>query len=152
VGRGAGLDDKQLKRKIAVCQQALAYHNKGRWDPLDLLSTFGGFEIAMICGAMLQAAQHTMIVLVDGFIASAAYLVAYSMNSNIKDYAIFCHQSEEAGHAGMLDFLDAQPSLKLNMRLGEGTGVAVAYPLVQSAVNFLNEMASFASAGVSGKK
>ena len=152
IGRGSGLDDEQLNKKIIVCRQAIANHNKGYDDPVDLLATFGGFEIAMICGAILQAAQHKMVVLVDGFISSAAYLVAYSINQNIKEYAVFCHQSDEAGHAKMLEFLDVQPVLKLNMRLGEGTGAAIAYPLLQSAVHFLNEMASFESAGVSGKE
>ena len=87
----------------------------------------------------------------DGFIASAAFLTAKQLNSNVQHYAVFCHQSNENGHKHMLEFLKAAPLLKLDMRLGEGTGCAIAYPIIQSAVNFFNEMASFESAGVSEK-
>ena len=90
-----------------------------------------------------------MVVMVDGFIATSAFLAASFINENIKDYAVFCHQSEEKGHKMMLSFLSAKALLSLNMRLGEGTGCAVAYPIIQSAVTFLNKMASFESAGIS---
>ena len=99
----------------------------------------------------LQHAEEKMVLLVDGFIASAAFLCAFKINSAIKDFAIFCHQSEEKGHALLLEHLQVKALLNLDMRLGEGTGCAVAYPLLQSAVAFLNEMASFESAGVSDK-
>jgi nicotinate-nucleotide--dimethylbenzimidazole phosphoribosyltransferase len=150
VGRGTGVNDEQLQTKIRILQEAMEKH-KPVCDPLDILQTFGGFEIAQICGAMLRAAALKMLVLVDGFIASAAFLVAQAMAPAIKDYAILCHQSEEKGHQKMIEFLAMKPVLNLNMRLGEGTGCAVAYPVIASAVHFLNDMASFESAGVSDK-
>ena len=120
-------------------------------DPFTALTTFGGFEIAMICGAFLQAASERMLILVDGFIVTLALLVASRMYPAVLDYCIFGHLSEESGHRKMLELLNADPLLQLDMRLGEGTGAAVTYPLVESAVRFLNEMASFESAGVSTK-
>ena len=101
---------------------------------------------------MLTALKHNMIILVDGFIATSAFLVAFQLNPAIKKNAIFCHTSDESGHRIMLDYLDADPILNLDMRLGEGTGCAVALPIIQNAVAFLNEMASFDSAGVSGQE
>jgi nicotinate-nucleotide--dimethylbenzimidazole phosphoribosyltransferase len=151
IGRGTGLDDQGIRRKTDIVTRALAFHGCPS-TPFATLATFGGFEIGQICGAMLQAAEKKMLLLVDGFIATAAFLVAHQIAPTILDYAIFCHQSDESGHARMLEYLNAQPLLKLDMRLGEGTGVAVAFPLIQSAVNFLNEMASFESAGVSSKQ
>lgn len=153
VGRGTGLNDHQFKHKIDILKRAIAWHEKNTRseDVLDILSTFGGFEIVMMCAAMLQAAELKMIILVDGFIATVAFLAAYQAYASIKDYAFFCHQSDEYGHLRLLEFLGVRPILDLSMRLGEGTGAAVAYPILQSAVNFLNEMASFESAGVSNK-
>jgi nicotinate-nucleotide--dimethylbenzimidazole phosphoribosyltransferase len=113
--------------------------------------TFGGFEIAMMAGAMLGAAARGVLVLVDGFIASAAYLVAQRMQPALHDYVVFCHCSDEHGHRALLRQLDAKPLLDLGLRLGEGSGAALAYPLVRAAVAFLNDMASFESAGVSEK-
>lgn len=147
-GRGAGLDDAGLKRKIEILKHA-ANNNKTNNGIEDILSTFGGFEIVMMTGAFLQAAERKMIILVDGFIASAAFLAASKINNNINDSAFFCHLSDESGHEKLLNYLKADPILKLRMRLGEGTGCAVAYPVIKSAVNFINEMASFESAGVS---
>ncbi len=149
VGRGTGLDDRGLENKRALLAAALARHPVSAADPLAVLATFGGFEIAMMAGAMLQAAALGMIVLVDGFIAGSALLTAAAMHPAITDYAVFCHRSAEPGHAAMLAHLGAEPLLDLGMRLGEGSGAAVAYPLLVSAVSFLNEMASFESAGVS---
>jgi len=147
VGRGAGLDDSQLQHKYAILQQSLErYH--GTNEPLDVLTTFGGFEIAMMVGAYLKAAELGMLIMVDGFIASAALLVAYKMNPYVLDYCVFSHVSSEQGHQALLAYLNAQPLLNLELRLGEGSGIAVAYPLIQSAVLFLNEMATFADAGV----
>lgn len=152
VGRGTGLNDAQWNRKIKVLQKAAALHNLHKEaDPVEVLTTFGGFEVAMMAGAMLEAAQRNMIILVDGFITSAAFLAAHALQPNILDYSFFCHQSEEQGHTRLLHYLKVKPILQLGMRLGEGTGVAVAYPVIQSAVNFLSEMASFEQAGVSGK-
>jgi len=151
VGRGTGLDDSGLAKKTQILQQAISKHGLGGADPLKVLATFGGFEIAMMVGAMLEAAQAKAILLIDGFIATSALLVAAKLQSNILDYCIFSHCSDESGHQYMLEQFNAKPLLNLGLRLGEGTGAVLAYPLVQAAVNFLNEMASFESAGVSEK-
>jgi len=150
-GRGAGLDDVGLNRKIEILKQAINKHVIGN-DPFDVLSTFGGFEIVMIVGAILRAVEHKMICLIDGFIVSAAFLAATKVNSEVNDFAFFCHQSDENGHVKMLNYLEANPILNLGMRLGEGTGCAIVYPIIKSSVNFINEMASFESAGVSKDK
>ena len=152
VGRGTGLDDAGLERKTTVLKQALAQHDtRDNKNPLQVLATFGGFEIAMMVGAMLSAAQQKALLLIDGFIATSALLVAAKMQPNILDYCVFSHCSDEAGHKLMLEHLNAKPLLNLGLRLGEGTGAALVYPLVQVAVSFLNEMASFESAQVSEK-
>ncbi|SEW39245.1 nicotinate-nucleotide-dimethylbenzimidazole phosphoribosyltransferase [Chitinophaga sp. YR573] len=151
IGRGTGLNDEGMKKKHAVLAAAMAHHANIEKTPFNILKTFGGFEIAMICGAMLKAAELKMIILVDGFITTAALLVAAGIDKHVLDYCIFCHQSDEQGHALMLQKLKAEPVLQLGMRLGEGTGAAVAYPVIKAAVTFLNEMASFESAGVSNK-
>jgi nicotinate-nucleotide--dimethylbenzimidazole phosphoribosyltransferase len=150
IGRGTGLDDAGLEKKKEILQEAISKHTFEQ-TPLNILTIFGGFEIAMICGAMLKAAELRMIILVDGFITTAALLVAKGIHEQVLDYCIFCHHSNEQGHTLMLKHLKARPLLHLEMRLGEGTGAAVAYPIIQSAVNFLNQMASFESAGVSNK-
>lgn len=149
VGRGTGLDDAGLANKINTLQNALDFHAIDRNAPLAVLATFGGFEIAMMVGAMLKIAEKKCVILVDGFICTAALLVAHKLYPQVLDYCIFSHCSDEAGHKKMLDFLNAAPLLQLNLRLGEGSGAALVYPLLVSAVNFLNEMASFASANVS---
>ncbi|MBQ0147223.1 MAG: nicotinate-nucleotide--dimethylbenzimidazole phosphoribosyltransferase [Flavobacteriaceae bacterium] len=150
VGRGTGLANDQLKRKIKILEQADKLHGKIN-EPLKILQTYGGFEVAQICGAMLEAHRHKMIILVDGFIATSAFLIAQAIDPTIKEAAIFCHNSNEIGHQKMLQFLDVQAILHLDMRVGEGTGCALAYPIIQNAVAFLNEMASFESSGVSNK-
>lgn len=150
VGRGTGLDDAGLHKKRLLLAQALAKHAVGN-DPFEVLATFGGFEIAMMAGAMLGAARKRALLLVDGYIATSALLVAASLQPAIKEYCVFAHESGEPGHARQLAWLGVEPLLSLDMRLGEGTGAALAYPLVQAAVNFLNQMASFESAGVSGR-
>jgi nicotinate-nucleotide--dimethylbenzimidazole phosphoribosyltransferase len=150
VGRGTGLDADGVKRKISILKSAIDKHGILN-DPLEILATYGGLEIAQMTGAMLQAAQEKMIILVDGFIATAAFLIASTIEPIVNNYAIFCHQSDEQAHKLALAYLNATPLLNLQMRLGEGTGAAIAYPIIQSAVNFLNEMASFESASVSNK-
>lgn len=150
VGRGTGLNDAQLEHKYQVLQQARDFHGDLN-DPKLILQKVGGFEIAQICGAMLAAFGHNMLVLVDGFIATSAYLLAREINPAIAQNAIFCHQSNESGHIKMLDYLQADAIVKMDMRVGEGTGCALAYPIIQNAVHFLNEMSSFESAGVSNK-
>jgi nicotinate-nucleotide--dimethylbenzimidazole phosphoribosyltransferase len=116
-----------------------------------VLATFGGFEIAMMAGAMLGAAEQKTLLMIDGFIATTALLVAAKMQPNIIDYCVFAHCSGEAGHKKLLEYLGVKPLLDFGLRRGVGTGAALALPLVQAAVNFLNEMASFESAGVSEK-
>lgn len=150
VGRGTGLDDKQLAHKQAVLQRALDRHANVH-EPLAVLAALGGFEIAMMSGAMLQAASERRVVLVDGFIAGAAALVARALMPQVQDYLVFCHRSAERGHHLLLAHMKATPLLDLDMRLGEGTGALLAWPLLQSAALFMAEMASFDSAGVSGK-
>jgi nicotinate-nucleotide--dimethylbenzimidazole phosphoribosyltransferase len=150
IGRGTGLDDEGIRRKTDFVSRAIAFHGCPS-TPLATLATFGGFEIGQMCGAMLQAAETRMLLMVDGFIATAAFLIARQIAPAVSDYALFCHQSHETGHARMLEELNVRPLLDLAMRLGEGTGAAVAYPLIQSAVNFMNEMASFENAGVSDR-
>ncbi|CAG0987171.1 nicotinate-nucleotide--dimethylbenzimidazole phosphoribosyltransferase [Methylophilaceae bacterium] len=150
VGRGTGLDEAGVLHKAVVIERAIQLH-AGLRTPLQALAAFGGFEIAMMVGAMLGAAQNKAVLLIDGFIATAALLVASRIQPAILHYCVFAHCSDEAGHDLLLKQLNAEPLLQLNMRLGEGTGAVMAYPLVQAAVNFLNDMASFESAGVSGK-
>lgn len=151
VGRGTGLDDAGLAKKSALLQQALERWPQRNTDPLAVLARYGGFEIATMTGAMLAAAQKRMLVLVDGFICGAAALVAARIAPAFPDYAVFCHASAEPGHRVQLAALDAAPLLELDLRLGEGTGAALAWPLVKCALAMLNEMASFESAGVSEK-
>jgi len=150
-GRGTGLDDAQLAHKRRVLADVLACH-AGATDPLAALAALGGFEIAMMAGAMLMAASERRVVLVDGFIAGAAALVARALAPAAQDYMVFCHRGDEHGHRLLLAHLKASPLLDLGLRLGEGTGALLAWPLLQSAANFLGEMASFESAGVSGKE
>ena len=149
-GRGTGLTDPQLVHKQNVLTQAAALHQAAK-EPLDVLAALGGFEIAMMTGAMLQAASERRVILVDGFIAGSAALAACRLAAAAKDYMVFCHRSAEHGHHLMLAHLNARPLLDLDMRLGEGTGALLAWPLVQSAALLMNQMASFESAGVSGK-
>ena len=149
VGRGTGLDAVGLARKLDTLTRAVAAHSGVGTAPLDVLATFGGFEIAQMCGALLRAAEHGMLLLIDGFIATAALLVAVRLAPAVLPYCVFCHESDEQGHRLLLAELGGQPLLRLGLRLGEGTGAALAYPLVQAAVGFLTEMASFESAGVS---
>jgi nicotinate-nucleotide--dimethylbenzimidazole phosphoribosyltransferase len=154
IGRGTGLDDAGLVRKQALLETALKRYRSagGSNEPLAVLAEFGGFEIAMMVGAMLGAAEAKMTLLIDGFIVGSAALTATRLAPALADYCVFCHRSAEAGHAAQLLALGAEPLLDLGLRLGEGTGAALAFPLVLASVNFLNEMASFESAGVSDKE
>lgn len=149
-GRGTGLSDAQLMHKRKVLMLAVLHH-PNLAQPLQILATLGGFEIAMMVGAMLQAASERRVILVDGFIAGAAALVAHRLLPQVQHYMVFCHRSAERGHRVLLDHLKARPLLDLDMRLGEGTGALLAWPLVLSSARLMNEMASFASAGISGK-
>jgi nicotinate-nucleotide--dimethylbenzimidazole phosphoribosyltransferase len=148
-GRGTGLDDEGLKKKIEILKKVQDLHHFDKTDPVDVLSKVGGFEIAMMTGTFLEAYARDMIIMVDGFITTSALLAAYKIAPKILDNCIFSHQSDEAGHKKMLEYFNASPLLSLKMRLGEGTGCAVAYPIIKASVEFLNKMASFESAGVS---
>ncbi|MGF6845031.1 nicotinate-nucleotide--dimethylbenzimidazole phosphoribosyltransferase [Chitinophaga sp. W3I9] len=149
-GAGTGSNTQQLAQKRAILQQVMAKHASPA-SPEQALATFGGFEIAMICGAIQQAAALKMLIVIDGFIVTAALLAAVKMQPAVKDYCIFAHCSEEKGHKAMLQHLEVTPLLQMDMRLGEGTGAALAIPLIRSAVAFLEEMASFNSAQVSNR-
>jgi nicotinate-nucleotide--dimethylbenzimidazole phosphoribosyltransferase len=150
IGRGTGLDDAGLQHKRELLEKALTRAGELH-EPLAVLAEFGGFEIAMMTGAMLAAARAGMVLLIDGFIVGSAALVASRLAPHFTAYCIFCHRSVEPGHRTQLAAMDADPLIDLRLRLGEGTGAALAYPLVLAAVNFLDEMASFESAGVSDK-
>ena len=150
VGAGTGLSAAGILHKQHVIEAAVAHH-AGAGATLEILATFGGFEIAMMAGAMLKAAERRMVLLIDGFIVTSALLVAARLQPAILDYCIFSHCSDESGHRRLLDHLHARPLLQLDLRLGEGTGSALALPLVHAAVNFLRQMATFESAQVSEK-
>lgn len=151
VGRGTGLDDAGLARKRELLGKAVARVAGRALSPLDVLAEFGGFEIAMMTGAYLAAAEARMLIVVDGFIANAALLVAHALQPAVLDYCVFAHCSAEPGHRKQMAYLGVEPLLQLDLRLGEGTGAALAFPLIRSALALMNEMAGFADAGVSGK-
>ncbi|NQZ21160.1 MAG: nicotinate-nucleotide--dimethylbenzimidazole phosphoribosyltransferase [Colwellia sp.] len=148
VGRGTGVSDEIVKRKQHVIEQALALHHGELTHAKSILACLGGFEIVQITAAMLAAAEQNMLVIVDGFICTAAAMLAVQINENVKDYMIFAHCSGEQGHQKMLDYLNVKPLLNLGLRLGEGTGAALALPIIQAAAAFYNDMASFAQAEV----
>lgn len=149
VGRGTGLDDAGLARKTAVLARALAAHPPSA-DPRAWLGAFGGAEIATMAGAILAASRDRRVVVVDGFITTAAVAVAAALEPDVLSSCVFAHASGESGHARWLAHLGAVPLLDLGLRLGEGSGAALAWPLLRSAEAILAEMASFADAGVSG--
>jgi nicotinate-nucleotide--dimethylbenzimidazole phosphoribosyltransferase len=155
-GAGTGLDAAAVQRKVAVLREVLQVHADAT-EPLAVLAALGGFEIATLVGVVLQAAAERRVIVVDGFIASAAVLVAKSLQPEVLACCVFSHRSGEAGHGLMLQHLGpgpdqpAQALLDMGLRLGEGSGAALAWPLLQSACAILSEMASFESAGISGK-
>jgi nicotinate-nucleotide--dimethylbenzimidazole phosphoribosyltransferase len=148
-GRGTGHDDEGLKKKTKILKKASELYTPQ--TPLETLAVFGGFEIAMMVGAMLEAKERNMVIMVDGYISTAAFLIAHAMDNEIIENAIFCHASKEKGHKLMHEYLKAEALVDLNMRLGEGSGAAVAFPIIKAGVSFMNEMASFEDAGVSNK-
>ena len=147
-GRGTGVDDAGLARKRAVLARVLDAHPDAR-TPLAALAAFGGFEIAMLAGAAIGCAARRVPIIVDGFIVTAAVLVAARLEPAVAGHCVFAHRSAEPGHARLLEALGAEPLLDLGLRLGEGSGAALAVPLVRAAARLLGEMATFASAGVS---
>jgi nicotinate-nucleotide--dimethylbenzimidazole phosphoribosyltransferase len=148
-GRGTGIDDAHWRHKVSVLRRALERHRPDRNDPAAVLAAVGGFEIGAIAGLILGAAEQRLAVVVDGFIATAGALIAARLHPSSLASMFFSHRSSEPGHAVALAALGARPILDLDMRLGEGTGAALAIGLIESAVRLYNEMATFDSAGVS---
>ena len=150
-GRGTGLDEEGWKRKVVVIQKALSLNHPDPKDAMDVLSKVGGFEIGGIAGLILAGARYRIPVVIDGFISGAAALIATSLAPEAKPYLIASHQSAEPGHKRILEHLSLMPMLNLSMRLGEGTGAAMVIFLIEASLKILDEMATFAEAGVSGK-
>jgi len=150
-GRGTGIGDEALRHKIEVIRSALHKYSPLATEPAGLywLQTIGGFEIAAMAGTILEAAQAGLPVVVDGFIATAAAATAFNIDSNSREVCFFSHRSEERGHGRALELLGVEPLLDLNMRLGEGTGAALAMPILEASAKILSEMATFESAGIS---
>jgi nicotinate-nucleotide--dimethylbenzimidazole phosphoribosyltransferase len=148
-GRGTGLTDEQLIHKTDCIRRALECNKPDKSNPVAVLAKVGGFEIGGLAGVMLGAAARRIPVVIDGFISGAAALIAIGLAPQIKDYIIAGHVSAEAGHAAMLKYMGLKPLLSLEMRLGEGTGAALGLSIAEAAVRTLNEMATFAEAGVS---
>ena len=148
-GRGTGLDDEMLQRKIREIQKAIAVNQPNPNDPIDVLAKVGGYEIGGIAGLCLGAARHRIPVVVDGFISTAGALIAHAIEPKVNNYLIASHVSAEKGHRMMLKLLNKIPLFDLNMRLGEGTGAALGIGIMEAAVKLLNEMATFNEAGVS---
>lgn len=152
VGLGTGINSETLSRKISVIHRGIEARKPNPSDPFDVLAKIGGLEIGAMAGAALGGAANRIPVLVDGFISTVAALLAVNINPRVADYMIVGHRSQEPGHIEALSALQKTPLLDLHMRLGEGSGAAVAFPILQSACNMIREMATFASAGVSDKK
>ena len=148
-GRGTGLDEPGLKRKIEVIKRALAVNRPDPSDPLDLLRKVGGLEIAGLTGLIIGAASRRIPVVVDGFISTSAAATACALEPKVRQFLFSGHRSSEPGHAALLEFIGDPPLLDLQMRLGEGTGAALAMNLIEAAAKIYNEMATFSSAGVS---
>lgn len=152
VGRGAGHDGAGVARKLAVLEQVRLRHaDVTAHDPLGALAAFGGCEIGMMAGLMVGAASQRSVIVVDGFIATTAAVLADRLRPGVLNYCVFSHVSAESGHTKVLRALGVRPLLDLDLRLGEGTGAVLAWPLLMAATVFLREMATFASAGVSEK-
>ena len=149
-GVGTGLNAAGLARKVGVLREVLAFHSQVH-EPLEVLAAMGGLEIAAMVGAVLQAAQERRVIVVDGFITTAAVLVASRLRPAVLERCVFAHRSGEPGHTIVLQALGAEPLLDWGLRLGEGSGAALAWPLLVSACAMLRDMASFASAGVAGQ-
>lgn len=149
VGQGTGVVNEALAHKIAVVEQALQLHKPDQEDGLDILQKVGGFEIGAMAGAMLYAASRKVPILLDGFICTASALIASKLSQHVSEYMIGGHQSVEPGHTAALATLGKKPLIALELRLGEGTGAAIAYPIVQSAVKMIREMATFETANIS---
>jgi nicotinate-nucleotide--dimethylbenzimidazole phosphoribosyltransferase len=150
-GRGTGIGDEALKNKIKVIENAISLNRPNPSDPLDVLAKVGGAEIGGIAGLIIGAAAHRVPVVIDGFISTTGALIAYCLEPKIKDYMFAAHNSVEVGHKAMLDKMGLQPILDLNLRLGEGTGAALAMLIIEAGLKIYKEMATFSDAGVSNK-
>ncbi len=150
-GRGTGLDDAGVRKKIDVIERALLVNRPDPSDPLDILAKVGGFEIGAIAGSILGAAAARVPVVVDGFISTAGALIASRLCPRVLDFMIASHLSEEPGHRAALDLMGLEPILRMKMRLGEGTGAALSFHLIDASIRILTEMATFEDAGVSGR-
>jgi nicotinate-nucleotide--dimethylbenzimidazole phosphoribosyltransferase len=151
-GRGTGINDERLIHKTNIIKKAIEINKDLLGDPLNALSALGGFEIAGICGVVLAGAAKKIPVVVDGFISCAAALAAIRMNENVADYCFFSHLSADAGHKKIMESLKIKPILDLNLRLGEGTGAALAMNIIKAGMKIMREMATFEEAAVSNKK
>jgi nicotinate-nucleotide--dimethylbenzimidazole phosphoribosyltransferase len=151
-GRGTGVDDEGLKRKISVIEKGLAVNKPNAEDGIDVLTKVGGFEIGGLAGVMLGAASKQVPVMVDGFISTAAAMIAVTLAPQCKEYLIAAHRSKENGHALMLEWLGIKPLLDFDLRLGEGTGAALGISMAEAACKVLSEMATFGEAGVSERE
>jgi nicotinate-nucleotide--dimethylbenzimidazole phosphoribosyltransferase len=151
-GRGTGVDDSTLRHKIEVIERALSENRPRSSDPLEVLQKVGGLEIAGLTGLIVGAAARRIPVVIDGFISTAAAAVACGIEPRVKDFIFAGHRSSEPGHSLLLEFLGQKPLLDLEMRLGEGTGAALAMVMIEAAAKILNQMATFSSAGVSEKE
>ncbi len=147
VGAGSGLDKAGVRHKLDVLSRSVANYS-GDGSPRDIIRWFGGFEMVMAVGAMLQAAELGMVILVDGFIMTSCMLAASRLYPSVLDYAVFGHCGDESGHRKLLDALGAEPLLSLGLRLGEGTGAICAWPIVDSAVRMINQMDTFSGADI----
>jgi nicotinate-nucleotide--dimethylbenzimidazole phosphoribosyltransferase len=152
VGRGTGVDDEGLERKINAVQRALEVNQPDADDAIDVLAKVGGFEIGGLTGAILAAVAHRKPVVVDGFISTAAAMLAVKLAPQVREYLFSAHRSQETGHQIMLEWLELEPMLDLGLRLGEGTGAVLAMSLVEAACKILSDMATFSEAGVSDKE
>jgi nicotinate-nucleotide--dimethylbenzimidazole phosphoribosyltransferase len=148
-GKGTGLNDAALRRKIDIIDRALTLNKPNLGDPIDVLSKVGGLEIAGLAGLALGAAARRIPVVIDGFISTAAAAIAVAIEPRLKGFLFASHRSTEPGHDALLKFLGLEPFLRLDMCLGEGTGAALAMPVIEASAKLLKEMATFSSAGVS---
>jgi len=148
VGRGTGIDDEKYKNKMNIVEKAIELNKPDKANAIDILYKIGGFEIGAISGFILEGAKNRVPVVIDGFISTAGFVIAYLLNQNVKDYVFFSHLSIEPGHKRVLDYIGEKPVLNLNMRLGEGTGAALASTIIEASLKMYNEMATFEEASV----
>lgn len=151
-GRGTGIGEEAYQRKISVIKKAIDVNGPDASDPIDVLSRVGGAEIGGIAGLCIGAAENSIPVVIDGFISTAGALIAYCLNPRVAEYMIAAHMSEEQGHRAMLEYMNLRPVLDLDLRLGEGTGAALAMTVLDAALKIYREMATFDEAGVTGEK